>query len=185
MGRQGKIQGLVWASAGSCTSVRRLSPFPFDQVQWMSNQEVQASSNANQGGYGTNTAGGVTVPSTATGGTGQPTTIGSTASGGAGGMTGGTTPAGSTATTGGTAGSADHLNAPARAKGTMTKADLRNAPEFRYSTSANRAGASGNPNLPSPNVNTLPATARQTPHSNRRPGSFGTCRPLGICNSAK
>ena len=31
---------------------------PLDQVQWMSNQEVQASSNANQGGYGTNTAGG-------------------------------------------------------------------------------------------------------------------------------
>ena len=74
-------------------------------------------------------------------------------------MTGGTTPAGSTATTGGTERSADHLNAPARAKGTMTKADLRNAPEFRYSTNANRAGASGYPNL----------THRTSTHSRQQP----------------
>jgi hypothetical protein len=118
---------------------------PFDQVQWMSNQEVQASANATQ--RSTNTAD-TTVPSTATGGVGQPATTGSTAAGttgspGAAGTLGGTGTAGTTAGAG-TTGSGSDANTPARAMVKMTKADLQNAPEFRYSSDANRAGAAGN-----------------------------------------
>jgi hypothetical protein len=36
----------------------------------------------------------------------------------------------------------------------MTKADLQNAPEFRYANDQNRAGAAGNTNPPPQNVNT-------------------------------
>src|SRR5918997_3979235 len=104
--RQGKIHGLVVGVGGFLGIGQKDVAIPFDQVQWMSSQEVQASSNANQGtGSGVNTAGGVTVPSTATGGTNQPATTGSTAAGGTGGMTGGTAPAGSTSGAGGAAGS--------------------------------------------------------------------------------
>src|ERR671917_737630 len=68
--RQGKIHGLVVGVGGFLGIGQKDVAIPFDQVQWMSNQEVQASSNANQGTSGTNTAGGVTAPSTATGGAG-------------------------------------------------------------------------------------------------------------------
>jgi hypothetical protein len=45
----------------------------------------------------------------------------------------------------------------------MTKADLQNAPEFRYSTDANRAGAAGNTNPPPQNVNTPGNTPPNAP----------------------
>jgi sporulation protein YlmC with PRC-barrel domain len=163
--RQGKIHGLVVGVGGFLGIGQKDVAIPFDQVQWMSNQEVQASSNANQGASGTNTAGGVTVPGTATGGmaTGnQPATTGSTAAGttgspGAAGTMGG---AGTTAA-GAATGSNDNM--PARAMVKMTKADLQNAPEFRYSQNdANRQGAAGNTNPPPQSVNTpgnTPATA--------------------------
>jgi hypothetical protein len=77
-------------------------------------------------------------------------------------MTGGTAPAGSPAATGGTAGTASDPNTPARAMVKMTKADLQNAPEFRYSTDANRAGA-GNTNPPPQTVNTPGNTPPNTP----------------------
>ncbi len=134
--RQGKIHGLVVGVGGFLGIGQKDVAIPFDQIQWMSNQEVQASANAGQGGYGTNTAGGVTVPSTATGGTDQPATTGSTA------------------TAGGAAGVANNPDALARAMVKMTKADLQNAPEFRYATDQNRAGAAGNTNPPPQNVNT-------------------------------
>jgi len=162
--RQGKIHGLVVGVGGFLGIGQKDVAIPFDQVQWLSAQEVQASAgNANQGGSGTNTAGGVTVPSTATGGIGQPATTGSTAAGGTGGMTGGTAPAGNTATAGGTAGAAGDPNTPARAMVKMTKADLQNAPEFRYSADANRAGAAGNTNPPPQNVNTPGNTPPNAP----------------------
>jgi len=152
--RQGKIHGLVVGVGGFLGIGQKDVAIPFEQVQWLSNQEVQASSNANQGsGSGVNTAGGVTVPSTATGGTNQPATTGSTAAGGTGGMTGGAAPAGSSAGAGGAAGSGNDPNTPARAMVKMTKADLQNAPEFRYATDQNRAGAAGNTNPPPQNVN--------------------------------
>jgi sporulation protein YlmC with PRC-barrel domain len=167
--RQGKIHGLVVGVGGFLGIGQKDVAIPFDQVQWMSNQEVQASSNANQGATGTNTAGGVTVPGTATGGmaTGnQPATTGSTAAGttgspGAAGTMGGAGTAGTTAA-GGAATGGNNGNMPARAMVKMTKADLQNAPEFRYSSDANRQGAAGNTNPPPQNVNTpgnTPATA--------------------------
>jgi len=134
--RQGKIHGLVVGVGGFLGIGQKDVAIPFDQVQWMSSQEVQASANTGQGGYGTNTAGGVTVPSTATGGADQPATTGSTAG------------------TDGTAAAASDSTRPARAMVKMTKADLQNAPAFRYATDQNRAGAAGNTNPPPQNVNT-------------------------------
>jgi hypothetical protein len=96
----------------------------------------------------------------------QPATTGSTAAGttgspGAAGTMGGAGTAGTTAA-GGTATGGNNGNMPARAMVKMTKADLQNAPEFRYSNDANRQGAAGNTNPPPQNVNTpgnTPATA--------------------------
>ncbi len=149
--RQGKIHGLVVGVGGFLGIGQKDVAIPFDQVQWMSNQEVQASANT---GQRTNTAD-TTVPSTATGGAGQPATTGSTAAGttgspGAAGTLGGARPAGTTAGAGGTTASGSDPNTPARAMVKMTKADLQNAPEFRYSSDANQAGTAGNtpPNAP-------------------------------------
>jgi sporulation protein YlmC with PRC-barrel domain len=162
--RQGKIHGLVVGVGGFLGIGQKDVAIPFDQVQWMSNQEVQASANATQ--RSTNTAD-TTVPSTATGGAGQPATTGSTAAGttgspGAAGTLGGTGTAGTTAGAG-TTGSGSDSNTPARAMVKMTKADLQNAPEFRYSTDTNRAGAAGNTNPPPQNVNTPGNTAPNAP----------------------
>jgi sporulation protein YlmC with PRC-barrel domain len=145
--RQGKIHGLVVGVGGFLGIGQKDVAIPFEQVQWMSNQEVQASSTAGQGGYGTNAASGVTTPTApAAGGTNQPATTGSTATGspGAAGTLGGAGPAGTTAGAGGTTASGSDPDTPARAMVKMTKADLQNAPEFRYSNDANRAGAAGN-----------------------------------------
>jgi hypothetical protein len=77
--------------------------------------------------------------------TNQPAATGSTAAGGTGGMTGNTAPAGA-----GTSGP----DTPARAVVKMTKADLQNAPEFRYGPNdPSRAGAAGNTTPPPQNVN--------------------------------
>jgi sporulation protein YlmC with PRC-barrel domain len=142
--RQGKIHGLVVGVGGFLGIGQKDVAIPFDQVQWMSNQEVQAS---------TNTAGGVTAPNAA----GQPATTGSTATGSTG-AAGTTAGAGNTAGPA-TAGSGANDAMPARAMVKMTKADLQNAPEFRYSSDANRAaaGAGGNTNPPA----NRPATAPQ------------------------
>jgi sporulation protein YlmC with PRC-barrel domain len=157
--RQGKIHGLVVGVGGFLGIGQKDVAIPFDQVQWMSNQEVQASSNQGGGTAGspTNTAGGVTAPNAA----GQPATTGSTTTGG---TTGSTGAAGTTAGAGNTAGPATAGSGandamPARAMVKMTKADLQNTPEFRYSNDANRAaaGAGGNTNPPA----NRPATAPQ------------------------
>ncbi len=151
--RQGKIHGLVVGVGGFLGIGQKDVAIPFDQVQWMSNQEVQASATAGQGGYGTNTAGGVTAPTApSAGGANQPSTTGSTAAGttGSPGAAGTLGAAGSSGTTAGagTATAASDLNTPARAMVKMTKADLQNAPEFRYSADANQAGSAGNTNPP-------------------------------------
>jgi sporulation protein YlmC with PRC-barrel domain len=161
--RQGKIHGLVVGVGGFLGIGQKDVAIPFDQVQWMSNQEVQASANT---GQRTNTAD-TTVPSTATGGAGQPATTGSTAAGttgspGAAGTLGGTGTGGTTAGAGTTTGGSDP-NTPARAMVKMTKADLQNAPEFRYSADANRAGAAGNTNPPPQSVNTPGNTPPNAP----------------------
>ncbi len=137
--RQGKIHGFVVGVGGFLGIGQKDVAIPFDQVTWMSNQEVQASNASQSGTAASNTgaAGTATVPSTATGGMNQPATTGSTAGNG-------------TAATGTTAGAASgsDSNVPARAMVKMTKADLQNAPEFRYSNDANRSGAAGNTNQP-------------------------------------
>jgi sporulation protein YlmC with PRC-barrel domain len=141
--RQGKIHGLVVGVGGFLGIGQKDVAIPFEQVQWISNQEVQAASGAaTQGGSGTNTAGGVTTPT-------APATTGSTAAGttgspGAAGTLAGAGPADTTASAGATIASGSDPNTPARAMVKMTKADLQNAPEFRYSSDANRAGAAGN-----------------------------------------
>ena len=110
--RQGKIQAIVVGVGGFLGIGEKNVAIPYDQVQWMTNQEVQAQNN--QGGSGTNTASGAN----------QPATTGSTGAGGS---------------TAGSSGSSDNM--PARGMVRMTKADLQNAPEFRYDN--NRANASG------------------------------------------
>ena len=166
--RQGKIHGLVVGVGGFLGIGQKDVAIPFDQVQWMSNQEVQAASGtAAQGASGTNTAGGVTVPNTATGGGNQPATTGSTAAGttgspGAAGTLGGAGTGGTTAGAG-TAGGGSDPNMPARAMVKMTKADLQNAPEFRYANDQNQAGTTGNTNPPPQNVNTPGNTPPNAP----------------------
>jgi hypothetical protein len=73
--------------------------------------------------------------------------------------------AGTAGTPSATSASADgsDANLPARAMVKMTKADLQNAPEFRYSSDANRAGAAGNTNPPPQNVNRPGNTPANTP----------------------
>jgi sporulation protein YlmC with PRC-barrel domain len=164
--RQGKIHGLVVGVGGFLGIGQKDVAIPFDQVQWMSTQEAQASSTTGQGGYGTNTDGGVAAP--AAGGGNQPATTGSTAAGttgspGAAGTLGGASPAGTTAGAGGATASGSDPNMPARAMVKMTKADLQNAPEFRYSSDANRAGAAGNTNPPPQSVNTPGNTPANAP----------------------
>ncbi len=160
--RQGKIHGIVVGVGGFLGIGQKDVAIPFDQVQWMSNREVQASSNASAGNStgaststgGTNTAGGVTTPGPVTTGTDQPSTTGTTAAPGTAGTAGTTTTSGSTGSASGS-GSSDE-NAPARAMVKMTKADLQNAPEFRYS-----ANAGGNANTNPPAGANRPATAPQ------------------------
>jgi sporulation protein YlmC with PRC-barrel domain len=113
--RQGKVLGFVVGVGGLLGIGQKDVVMRFDQVQWMSYQEVRASLEADQSGYGTNTAGSATAPNPATGGTIQqaaPSSMGDT---------GGATSTGSYGST------------PARALVQMTRADLENAPEFRYS----------------------------------------------------
>jgi sporulation protein YlmC with PRC-barrel domain len=161
--RQGKIHGVVVGVGGFLGIGQKDVAIPFDQVQWMSGQEVRAAANTNQGGgYGTDPAGMNTPvsPGTSTASTGdQPVTTGSagapgtgttgsTAGGGTGGMTGGNTRAS------GSAGIGNDPNTPARAVVKMTRADLQNAPEFRYSDTASRGtGAAGNTNPPPASAN--------------------------------
>src|SRR5918998_5145867 len=57
--RQGKIHGLVVGVGGFLGLGQKDVAIPFDQIQWMSNQEVQAANNqGGTAGPATNTAGG-------------------------------------------------------------------------------------------------------------------------------
>jgi sporulation protein YlmC with PRC-barrel domain len=115
--KQGKIQAVVVGVGGFLGVGQKDIALRYDQVQWMSTQDVQAAA-PNPGG-GTTTTGG-TAPSATTGAGTNPAATGST---------GAARPAGGSGTT-----TSD--NEPARAMVKMTKADLQNAPEFRYSASA-------------------------------------------------
>jgi sporulation protein YlmC with PRC-barrel domain len=117
--KQGKIQAVVVGVGGFLGIGQKDIAVRYEQVQWMSPQEVQAASPSQTSG--TTTTGGVTAPGAPAGGTtNPPATTGST---------GAARPAGGSDT-------ASSDNTPARAMVKMTKADLQNAAEFRYSASA-------------------------------------------------
>src|SRR5215218_3996524 len=56
--RHGKIHGFVVGVGGFLGIGQKDVAIPFDQIQWMSDQDVQASANTNQAASGANTAGG-------------------------------------------------------------------------------------------------------------------------------
>ena len=139
VGKDGKIHAVVVGVGGFLGIGEKDVAIPYDQVQWIADTQAQAA--AGQTAPGT-TTGGVTAP--ASPGTappaGQPATTGSTG------------------TAGGTAaptGAAADDGVPDRAMVKMTKADLQNAPAFRYSAAdATRTGNTNpppaNPNRPGP-----------------------------------
>ena len=170
--RQGKIHAVVIGVGGFLGIGQKDVAVPYDQLQWMTNQEVQAQNNQGSGNNsatttasGTNNAGSMTTSS----GANQPATTGSTGgttgmAGGAPGSTGTGTANSGLAAGGGASGGTSDNNMPARAMVKMTKADLQNAPEFRYSANdPNRAGAAGNTNPPPQNVNTPGNTPANAP----------------------
>jgi sporulation protein YlmC with PRC-barrel domain len=122
--RQGKVHGLVVGVGGFLGIGQKNVAIPFDQLQWMSFQEVRAYLEADQNGYGTNTAGSATVLRTTASGTTQQ--VPNISAGHAGDATG-------TAGTSGTSAAGNDATTPARAMVQVTRADLQNAPEFRYS----------------------------------------------------
>jgi sporulation protein YlmC with PRC-barrel domain len=127
--KQGKIQAVVVGIGGFLGIGEKDVAIPFGQLQWV-DEPVRTVTTA--------PAGGVATPANPAGtGSNQPATTGST---------------GTTATT---ASSDDGI--PDHAMVRMSKADLQNAPEFRYSANvAPRAGATGtNP----PASTTPPGTA--------------------------
>ena len=106
--RQGKNHAVVVGVGGFLGIGEKDVAIPFDQVRWMTNQEVQQQTGAAGGG----TAGGT--------GAGTPATTGTAGGPGGGAGTGG---AGGTPTATGTAGGAGgDPNAPARAMVRMTRA---------------------------------------------------------------
>jgi len=127
--REGKIQGVVVGVGGFLGIGQKDVAIPYGQVQWMSAEQAQTAQGGTSGG---STAGGVTTPGTPAGttaSTNQPTTTGST---------------------GGTAGAGarSNDNTPARAMVRMTKAELQNAPEFRYSPNEGQSGSGATPPRP-------------------------------------
>lgn len=138
--RDGKIHSIVVGIGGFLGIGQKDVAIPYDQVQWISAEEARTAS----GTQPATGAGGVTSPTPPASTTGgQPATTGSTGAAG-------------TSGTAGTAASSD--GTPARAMVKMSKADLQNAPEFRYTAntaSGTTGGASGtNP----PASTTRPAT---------------------------
>jgi sporulation protein YlmC with PRC-barrel domain len=135
--KQGRIQTAVVGVGGFLGIGAKDIAIPYDQVQWMADAQTATGATAPAG---TNTAGGMTTP-TAPGVTpspGQPATTGSTGT------------SGTAATTG--VGADD--GGPDRAMVKMTKADLQNAPAFRYSANdPNQPGAAGNTNPPPASTN--------------------------------
>ena len=147
LGKDGKIEAIVVGIGGFLGIGQKDVAIPYDQVQWMSSEEARTAAGTQTGG--TTTAGGVTTPAAPAGTAGQPATTGSTGAGGTMGTAGTTTTAGAASDT-----------TPARAMVKMSKADLQNAPEFRYTaaaaTTGTGAGATGGTNPP-------PATRPATP----------------------
>lgn len=144
--RDGKINSVVVGIGGFLGIGQKDVAIPYDQVQWISAEEARTAAAATQPATG---AGGVTSP-TPPASTTAPATTGSTAAPGTAGS-GGTTTTTTAASSDGT---------PARAMVKMSKADLQNAPEFRYSANA-ATGTGGATGTNPPATTTRPATAPQ------------------------
>ena len=139
LSQDGRIEAIVVGVGGFLGIGEKNVAIPFDQVEFMTETEVQAMTANNQTTTGATTAGGVTTPA-------APATTGST-----------NQPATGMATAGANTSADD--NEPERAMVKMTRADLQNAPQFRYAGEANRTGGAGNTNPPA--STTAPATAPQ------------------------
>jgi sporulation protein YlmC with PRC-barrel domain len=128
----GSIKAAVVGVGGFLGIGQKNVAIPFDQMQFMTEEQAEAMDRSNRGNTSaTNTAGGVTAPASPT--TGQPAATGSTGTAGA------------------TAGNAsdDDDNEIERAMVRMTKADLQNAPEFRFrGDDRTRSGATTAPATP-------------------------------------
>ena len=149
--RDGRIHAVVVGIGGFLGIGQKDVALPFGQLRWMSQNEALAASGA--AGAGANTAGGVTTPATPAGPI--PGTAGTAA--GTAGTANQPATTGSTGM-GGTIATPARVDdgTPARAMVSMSKADLQNAPEFRYSTEVNRTGAGG-----AGNTNPPPASANR------------------------
>jgi sporulation protein YlmC with PRC-barrel domain len=138
VGRSGQIEAIVVGVGGFLGIGKKSVAIPFTQVKLMSESEADAMDAANRPATA---AGGVTAPSAPA----APATTGSTATGAAAG-----------------AAAADDDEFPERAVVSMTRADLQNAPEFRFRDDDRAAAGS-----------TAPAGAGSTapPASTTRPGT--------------
>ena len=130
--RDGKIQAVVIGVGGFLGIGQKDVAIPYAELHWMSDEEARTATN-------TTGAGGVATPTPPR--TGQPATTGSTGTTG----TAGT----STATT--------DDGVPDRARISMTKDQLKAAPEFRYS--ANTAARPATDTTSPPVSTTAPGTA--------------------------
>ena len=135
--RDGKIEAIVVGVGGFLGIGEKDVAIPFADPQWMSKEEARTATN-------TTGAGGVSTPTSPR--TGQPATTGSTATG-----TTGTTSTGMAASNDGV---------PDRARISMTKDQLKAAPEFRYS--ANTATGSGTMGTTNPPASTTAPPAATT-----------------------
>jgi sporulation protein YlmC with PRC-barrel domain len=132
--RDGKVHAVVVGVGGFLGIGEKNVAIPYAQLQWMEEPARTTAANPNAPA----TTGGVTSPT-------APATTGSTST------TTGTTTAGTRA---------DDDGVPDRAMVRMTKADLQNAPEFRYSmTDAGRTTAPAGNTSPPPAAR--PGTAPQ------------------------
>jgi hypothetical protein len=130
--RDGKIQAVVIGVGGFLGIGQKDVAIPYAELHWMSDEEARTATN-------TTGAGGVATPTPPR--TGQPATTGST------GTTG----------TAGTGMAASDSAAPDRAKISMTKDQLKAAPEFHYSANTAARSTTGNTNPPA--STTAPGTA--------------------------
>jgi sporulation protein YlmC with PRC-barrel domain len=139
VGQDGRLEAIVVGVGGFLGIGEKNVAIPFDQVEFLSERQVEAMNASNRTAAGT-TAGGVTTP--ATPGAGQPATTGSTNQPGM-----------------AAASADDDDNEPERAMVKMTRAQLKDAAEFRYGDEPARTGTTGGA------ANTSP------PASTTRPGN--------------
>lgn len=135
----GSIKAAVVGVGGFLGIGQKNVAIPFDQMKFLTENQAEAMDRANRGNASaTNTAGGVTAPASPT--TGQPATTGST---------------GTVGTTASNTADDDDYEID-RAMVRMTRADLQNAPEFRFRDDNDGASNTGAPATPARPAGTAP-----------------------------